>query len=146
MPFTYHRTVHFQDTDAAGVIYFANVLSICHEAYEASLAVSGIDLRAFFRNGEVVVPIVHADVDFFKPVHCGDRLTIYLIPKQTSDTEFEITYKICLEALPDKPAARATTRHVCINSTLRQREPLSPELLLWLQKIAEKPLPSPADG
>ncbi|MEO1763007.1 MAG: 1,4-dihydroxy-2-naphthoyl-CoA hydrolase, partial [Cyanobacteria bacterium J06629_18] len=26
MSFTYNRTIRFQDTDAAGVVYFANVL------------------------------------------------------------------------------------------------------------------------
>ena len=34
MAFAYYYTVRFQDTDAAGVVYFANVLRICHEAYE----------------------------------------------------------------------------------------------------------------
>ncbi|MFS8118916.1 MAG: acyl-CoA thioesterase, partial [Microcoleus sp.] len=45
MSFSYTRTVRFQDTDAAGVVYFANVLAMCHEAYEASLAASGINLK-----------------------------------------------------------------------------------------------------
>jgi 1,4-dihydroxy-2-naphthoyl-CoA hydrolase len=66
MPFTYLRTVHFQDTDAAGVVYFANVLAMCHEAYEASLAASGINLKAFFSNPEVAFPIIHASVDFYR--------------------------------------------------------------------------------
>lgn len=48
MSFYYTRIVHFQDTDAAGVIYFANILAICHEAYEASLAAFNINLRFFF--------------------------------------------------------------------------------------------------
>jgi 1,4-dihydroxy-2-naphthoyl-CoA hydrolase len=56
MFFTYNRTVRFQDTDAAGVVYFANVLSMCHEAYEASLAASGINLKSFFNNPTVLFP------------------------------------------------------------------------------------------
>ena len=48
MPFEYPRTIRFADTDAAGVVYFAQILSICHEAYEASLQASGIELRQFF--------------------------------------------------------------------------------------------------
>ena len=45
MSFTYHRTIRFKDTDAAGVVYFANILAICNEAYEESLEASGIDFR-----------------------------------------------------------------------------------------------------
>ena len=46
MPFEYQRTVHFADTDAAGVVFFANYLAICHEAYEESLGAAGIGLAA----------------------------------------------------------------------------------------------------
>ncbi len=45
---TYYRTIHFSDTDAAGVVYFSTLLSICHEAYENSLQVAGIELKTFF--------------------------------------------------------------------------------------------------
>jgi len=34
MAFVYGRTIRFQETDAAGVIYFSNVLVLCHEAYD----------------------------------------------------------------------------------------------------------------
>ena len=94
MTFTYNRTVRFQDTDAAGVVYFANVLSICHEAYEESLAASGINLKDFFTNPSVAFPIVHASVDFFRPMFCGDNLVISLIPQKLGVDKFEITYEI----------------------------------------------------
>lgn len=94
MSFTYQRIVRFQDTDAAGVVYFANVLAICHEAYEASLAASGIDLNTFFRGTDVAIPIVHASVDFMRPLRCGDRLEIHLTPTPLSSSEFAIAYRV----------------------------------------------------
>jgi len=48
MAFVYQRTIHFPDTDAAGVVFFPNYLAICHEAYEEALAAAGINVRAFF--------------------------------------------------------------------------------------------------
>ena len=81
MTFTYTRTVRFKDTDAAGVVYFANVLAMCHEACEESLASSGINLKVFFSNSSVTIPIVHASVDFLRPMFCGDQLLINLITK-----------------------------------------------------------------
>ncbi|MDJ0549913.1 MAG: 1,4-dihydroxy-2-naphthoyl-CoA hydrolase, partial [Microcystis aeruginosa] len=33
---SYERLIYLADTDAAGVVYFAHLLSICHEAYEFS--------------------------------------------------------------------------------------------------------------
>jgi 1,4-dihydroxy-2-naphthoyl-CoA hydrolase len=136
MPFTYLRTVHFQDTDAAGVVYFANVLAMCHEAYEASLAASGINLKAFFSNPEVAFPIIHASVDFYRPMFAGDRLMINLTPKQVTGNEFEIAYQVFLTAgeLGGKSAAQALTKHVCIDTVNRTRKQLSEDLMQWMRK------------
>ncbi|NET73956.1 MAG: acyl-CoA thioesterase, partial [Sphaerospermopsis sp. SIO1G2] len=94
MVFIYSRTVKFSDTDAAGVVYFANTLSICHEAYEESLKQSGINIKAFFTHPTVAFPIVHANVDFLRPVYCGDDLVISLIPQKISVDKFNINYEI----------------------------------------------------
>lgn len=137
MPFTYLRTVHFQDTDAAGVVYFANVLAMCHEAYEASLAASGINLKAFFSNPEVAFPIIHASVDFYRPMFAGDRLMIQLTPKQVTGDEFEIAYQVFVVAgeLAGRSAAKALTKHVCIDAVSRTRKQLSEDLMQWMSKF-----------
>jgi 1,4-dihydroxy-2-naphthoyl-CoA hydrolase len=135
MSFTYERIVRFQDTDAAGVVYFANVLAMCHEAYEASLMAAEIDLKEFFSGSKVAVPIVHADVDFFRPMYCGDRLLIQLTPQGISDGEFEIFYEIRL-INHDRLICKAHTRHVCINPEARSRQPLPVELNSWLKTFA----------
>lgn len=131
MQFTYNRTVRFQDTDAAGVVYFANVLAMCHEAYEASLAVSGINLRSFFNNSEAAIPLIHATVDFFRPMFCGDKLLIYLTPQQQDENQFEIAYQI-VAASSQQQLAKAITKHVCIAPITGTRSQLPAEILQWL--------------
>jgi len=132
MSFYYTRIVHFQDTDAAGVVYFANVLAICHEAYEKSLIEFGMNLKVFFTNQEIAIPIIHADVDFRRPMFCGDELTIELIPKSWGDDEFEISYQVFLKEVGEKWVARANTKHVCIHPQTRSRQKLSDEMKRWL--------------
>jgi 1,4-dihydroxy-2-naphthoyl-CoA hydrolase len=132
MPFIYQRTVRFQDTDAAGVVYFANALTMCHEAYEESLATSGINIKLFFSNPNVAIPIVHASVDFFRPMFCGDQVSIHLIPCQLGNDNFEINYIIM--SADERQITKAITRHVCINSVSRSRQELSNEMMLWLQQ------------
>jgi 1,4-dihydroxy-2-naphthoyl-CoA hydrolase len=131
MSFIYHCTVHFQDTDAAGVVYFANVLTFCHEAYEASLMAAGIDLKAFFQSATLAVPIVHATVDFMSPMGVGDQLSLHLTPRALKPSEFEVTYKI-FGAATDRMISQALTRHVCIDPSTRTRKVLTPELSAWL--------------
>lgn len=126
----YHRVIRFHETDAAGVVYFANVLTLCHEAYEASLAAADIDVRVFFGGGSLAVPVVHGSVDFRRPLYCGDEVAIALSPNSLDDTTFEIRYT--LNNADQKTVATALTRHVCIDSTSRQRHPLSALLHQWI--------------
>ncbi|MEA5510583.1 thioesterase family protein [Crocosphaera sp. UHCC 0190] len=130
---TYNRIIRFSDTDAAGVVYFASLLSICHEAYENALETAGIDLKTFFQNTDIAVPIVHAEIDFYQPLFCGDRLQISLIPTQLNDTEFEIAYEILTLSSSTVCLAKAKTKHVSINPLIRKRTPLPSSLIQWLQ-------------
>ncbi|BAT54475.1 Thioesterase superfamily protein [Nostoc sp. NIES-3756] len=130
MPFAYNRTIRFSDTDAAGVVYFTNTLSICHEAYEESLKISGINLKDFFTNPVVGFPIVHANVDFFRPLFCGDQVIISLTPQKIGAERFEINYEIFLA---DVLVAKAVTRHVCIDVSSRNKQELPAEISQWLE-------------
>ncbi|OIP69143.1 MAG: 1,4-dihydroxy-2-naphthoyl-CoA hydrolase [Oscillatoriales cyanobacterium CG2_30_44_21] len=130
--FIYDRTIHFRDTDAAGVVYFANVLAICHEAYETSLVASGIDLKSFF-TGNVAVPITSAKIDFFKPMFCGDHLKVLLDSNLISADSFEIKYQIFFDGESQRAIAIAETKHTCIDSIIRKRISLSPQLLQWIK-------------
>ncbi|CEJ45284.1 acyl-CoA thioesterase [Umezakia ovalisporum] len=130
MSFTYNRAIRLQDTDAAGVIYFANVLCICHEAYEASLEASGIHLKSFFTHPSVAFPIIHANVDFFRPLFCGDKLEISLIPHKLGVNKFEVIYEIIVQ---DVLVAKAVTRHACIDAISRSKQNLSDEMIQWLE-------------
>jgi 1,4-dihydroxy-2-naphthoyl-CoA hydrolase len=130
MSFIYNRTVRFKDTDAAGVVYFANILSICHEAYEESLLTSGIHLKDFFTHPSVAFPIVHANVDFFRPLCCGDNLVISLIAQQLSSDRFEVCYEVTVgEVL----TAKAITRHVCIDTASRTKRDFPEPMKTWLE-------------
>lgn len=131
MSFEYPRTIRFADTDAAGVVYFANILGFCHEAYEASLQTAGIDVTAFFSRGAIAVPITHTTADFRRPLRCGDAIAVSLVPAQTGNDSFEIQYRV-LNA--GQVAAIAMTRHVCIDTATRRRHPLTAALVQWLRQ------------
>jgi len=135
MAFKYLRTVNFADTDGAGVVFFANMLTFCHGAYEAALAAEGFNLQEFFSDrGAVILPIVAADVKFYRPMYIGDHLEINLQARQTSDFEFEIDYQIYKVENLDRALAKASTKHVCLDSKKRSRLKLTTEIQAWLSK------------
>lgn len=126
MEYRWNYQIQLRDTDAAGVVYFANFLTICHAAYEASLSAAGIDLRLLVSSSEVALPITHASGDFKKPLYCGDQVQVFLTPSQLNDSEFQVDYRLCL--VDGKIAGLVTTKHVAIglhdshSETLRDRQ------------------------
>jgi 1,4-dihydroxy-2-naphthoyl-CoA hydrolase len=134
MEFSYYRTVRLSDTDAAGVVYFTRLLSICHEAYEASLEAAGIDLGEIFHHSSIALPIVHSSIDFLRPLFWGNKLVIHLSARQLSENEFEIDYLIHSPSSFVDCAAKAKTRHVCINSITRRRTALPEVAIAWLMQ------------
>ena len=68
--------VYYEDTDAAGIVYYANYLRFAERARTEALRLSGIDQSELMRehkNGFVVRKCV---VDFLKPAMLDDLLTI----------------------------------------------------------------------
>lgn len=121
MKFTYKRKIHFADTDSAGVVYFARLLSMCHEAYENYLESLQVDLHSFFRHPSMAIPIIHGEIDFFHPLFCGDIIQIELKAIALNPKTFEVKYTIEKQG---QQVAMANTRHVCINPQTRKSQPL----------------------
>jgi 1,4-dihydroxy-2-naphthoyl-CoA hydrolase len=132
MPFSYPRTVHFADTDAAGVVFFANYLAICHEAYEESLSAAGIELKTFFADNAIVIPVTKSEAEYLRPLACGDKLGVSVKPMVLSENSYEIRYEISRLTAPAKCAARIRTEHVCIASATRARMALPKALSDWI--------------
>lgn len=140
--FDYARTIHFPDTDAAGVVFFARYLFICHEAYEEALAAAGIPLGTFFTDTGLVVPIAKSEATYLRPLVCGDRLRVEVTPTRLGPESFALDYVLWKLPAPGsaatapKRAAVARTEHVCIDSRTRERRPLPSLLSAWVDHPA----------
>lgn len=134
MAFLFTRIIRFSDTDSAGVVYFSNVLSICHEAYEESLRVFAVDLKSFFTSSQTAYPIVHASVDFYRPMYCGDEISISIHPQTIDECTFEIAYLI-ESVSAGNTLAKALTRHVCIDTVVRKKQPLTLTMTDWIDSV-----------
>ena len=130
--YDYQRRIYLGDTDAAGVVYFSKGLVICHEAYEESLAQAGINLNRMIREGKTALPIVRAEIDFLRPLFCGDMIRVNLTTSLVSNSEFAIAYQISPVDNSEQILIKADTRHVCINPRIRQRMDLPAAMQKWL--------------
>ena len=137
MPFSHLRTIRFADTDAAGIVFFARYLAICHEAYEEALAQAGFPITRFFTDHGVIVPVAKSEVSYLRPLACGEKVRVELTPRRLSENSFALEFTMWKQAAPgstapEKRAAVARTEHVCIASATRERHPLPPALATWV--------------
>ena len=129
-----HRRVRFGDTDAAGVMHFHQLLRWCHEAYEESLEHFGVAAAEVFPTPgcllEVALPIVHCSADYFRPLVCGDAITIRLEPVRLDLGSFEVRYRFERQG---EEVARGLTRHLAIENPSRRRCGLPTAINRWLE-------------
>lgn len=75
--FVYRTQIRLKDTDATGVLYFAEQFRMAQEAFEEFLKERGFGLGQLL-NSPYLLPVVHAEADFLAPVMVGDELSISL--------------------------------------------------------------------
>jgi acyl-CoA thioester hydrolase len=69
-------TVYFEDTDTAGIVYYANYLKFMERARSDMLRAAGVDQRAALDAGTGVYAVAEANVRYLRPARLGDDLLI----------------------------------------------------------------------
>ncbi len=76
--FRFPVRVYYEDTDAAGVVYYANYLKYMERARTEWLSALGFDLAAVEREHGVVFVVHRVEIDFRAPAQLSDRLDVTL--------------------------------------------------------------------
>lgn len=108
-PFEYAFEVRLNDTDAAGVLFFAHLFRHAHEAYESLMTAAGFPLKDLIRRG-TSLPIVHAEAHYKAPMHLGDQVRVEVSVGDVRQRSFSLDYRF-LDAR-GLLLAQASTVHV----------------------------------
>ena len=68
--------VYFEDTDIAGVVYYANYLKFMERARSDMLRSADIDQRAVLEAGEGVYVVAEAQLKYHRPATLDDELIV----------------------------------------------------------------------
>ena len=79
-PFRFTARVYYEDTDAAGVVYYANYLKYMERARTEWLEALGFPLAAFEREHGVVFVVHRCEIDFLRPGRLNDTLDVSVEP------------------------------------------------------------------
>jgi acyl-CoA thioester hydrolase len=111
--FSFPIRVYYEDTDAAGVVYYANYLRFMERARTEWLEALGFPLAAF-ENAHRVAFVVHrAEIDFVAPARLNDRLDVSVEALDRGASRLVVAQHVLREAVT---LARARITLACVDS------------------------------
>lgn len=93
-PFFWNVRVYYEDTDAAGVVYYANYLRYLERARTEWLAAAGVTLSAMESEHNAVFVVRRLEIDYCRPARLGDALSVSLEPVARSRVRLVAAQKI----------------------------------------------------
>src|ERR671912_2688073 len=72
----YALTVYFEDTDTAGIVYYANYLKYMERARSDMIRAAGVDQNAAHHQGLGVYAVAEVGIRYLKPARLGDGLVV----------------------------------------------------------------------
>ena len=85
----YHKVkVYYEDTDAAGIVYYANYLKYLERARTEALSSIGLSNRQIKDKFRALILVKSCNIDYKKPGYLEDELTIRSFVKSITKTSF----------------------------------------------------------
>src|SRR5688500_12411791 len=69
-------TVYFEDTDTAGIVYYANYLKFMERARSDMLRAARVDQKAAMDAGDCVYAVAEATIRYLRPARLNDDLLV----------------------------------------------------------------------
>ncbi len=115
MSTTFVRKVHFEEVDAAGIVFFARFFNYCHDAMEAFFDAVPGGYTGLITQRKIGFPAVHIDASWKAPLKYGDsaKLEVSVIKIGTTS----VTFRYHVTRVSDGVHA-ATVEHVAVSTDL----------------------------
>jgi len=127
--FEYKYRIKFHDVDAAGIIFYANIFKIAHDAFQEMLWSFELSVK-YFSDKEYAFPIVHSEADYFSPLKFNQEIIVKISVIDVNENSFKIIYLFTNEN--KIRFAEVKTVHVCVDKTKFDKTKLPEYLKLKL--------------
>ena len=93
-PFEWPVRVYYEDTDAQGVVYYANYFRFTERARTEWLRALGVDQERMLNEDRRIFVVVNATADFISPARFNDQLIVTAALADLSRAAFDIEQRI----------------------------------------------------
>jgi len=92
--FNHKIKVYYEDTDAGGVVYYANYLKFLERARSEALSEVGLSNLKIKKDYGALIVVKSCNIDFNKSAHLEDKLRINSVVTSFSKTSFTMNQSI----------------------------------------------------
>lgn len=110
--------VYYEDTDAAGVVYYANYLRFLERARTDFLSLLDIDLAASQAEGQGLYVVAEVNIRYRAPARLGDALVVTSRLQQINGSSLVVQQAVSRDCVE---VAAATVRVVFVGADGRPR-------------------------
>ena len=87
-------TVYFEDTDAYGIVYYANYLKFMERARSDFIRAVGVDQAAELRTSGSAYAVVEVDIKYRRPARLSDDLLVVSSVEQVRASSVDIHQRV----------------------------------------------------
>ena len=92
--FSVDLTINYEDTDAGGVVYYANYLAYMERARNAFLRQLGFPLSQLVRDHGMVFVVTEADLRYLSPARLDDHIRVTLEITRAGGASVEFGHEV----------------------------------------------------
>lgn len=115
-PFEWPVRVYYEDTDAQGVVYYANYFRFMERARTEWLRVLGVDQVALVRDQRRIFVVVETKAEFVVPARFNDQIIVTARLTGFTRATFDIEQNIYLNSLDGDLLLRGGVRAAYLNA------------------------------
>lgn len=120
--------VYWEDTDAGGVVYYANYLRFMERARSDWLRSLGVDQAALLRDERRQFVVVEAHLRYHRAARHDDLLSVSVRLEETRGASIVMTQDIRRGDAAGELLVSGTIRAACVDSDSLRPRPLPPQL------------------
>jgi acyl-CoA thioester hydrolase len=129
IPFVWQARVYWEDTDAGGIVYYANYLRFLERSRSEWLRARGVSQSALARDPGVVFSVVALEAQYRRPARLDDLLSISCEPAQEGGASILFSQRIWREPLASELLLSATVRVACLDAASLKPRRLPPVIV-----------------
>lgn len=111
MDFSLSIRIYYEDTDAGGVVYYANYLKYMERARTEWLRAQGFEQDALMDDLGIVFVVRRVEIDYLKPARFNDIVHANIVACESAKASLKFEQNL---ARADETLARAVVKVACV--------------------------------